>query len=71
MRPVPVNLGNLNLKVLEVFVDKEDQKWFKRAHVGKFLGLFYIHRLIAELSQDDQQTCASLQAKPKEQMVRQ
>ena len=26
-------------KDIEVFVDSEEQNWFKRAHVGKFLAL--------------------------------
>ena len=29
----------LSFKDIEVFVDSEEQDWFKRAHVGKFLGL--------------------------------
>ena len=40
-----LNVSNSNskseefsLKDIEVFVDSEEQKWFKRAHVGKFLG---------------------------------
>ena len=28
-----------SLKDIEVFVDKKEQSWFKRAHVGKFLGI--------------------------------
>ena len=28
-----------NLKDNEVLVDSEEQNWFKRAHVGKYLGL--------------------------------
>ena len=28
-----------SLKDIEVFVDSEEQNWFKRAHVGKFLGI--------------------------------
>ena len=28
-----------SLKDIGVFVDCEEQKWFKRAHVGKFLGI--------------------------------
>ena len=27
------------LKDIEVFVGSKEQDWFKRAHVGKFLGL--------------------------------
>ena len=28
-----------SLKDIGVFIDSEEQKWFKRAHVGKFLGI--------------------------------
>ena len=28
-----------NLKDIEVLVDSEEQNWFMRAHVGKFLGI--------------------------------
>ena len=28
-----------SLKDIEVFVESEEQKWFKRTHVGKFLGI--------------------------------
>ena len=28
-----------SLKDIGVFVDSKEQNWFKRAHVGKFLGL--------------------------------
>ena len=28
-----------SLKDIEVFVDSEEQNWFKRAQVGKFLGI--------------------------------
>ena len=29
----------LSLKDIEVFVDSEEQNWFKRAHMGEYLGL--------------------------------
>ena len=31
-----------SLKDIEVFVDSEEQNWFKRAYVGKFLGIEHI-----------------------------
>ena len=31
-----------NLKDTEVLVNDEGQHWFKRTHVGKFLGISYI-----------------------------
>ena len=33
-----------NLKDIAMFVDSEEQNWFKRAHYGKFLGLEDIRR---------------------------
>ena len=38
-----------NLKDIEKLVDSEEQNWFKRAHVGKFLGLSQIEKLIVGL----------------------
>ena len=29
----------ISVKDIELFVDSDEQKWFKRAHVGKFLGI--------------------------------
>ena len=37
-----------NIKDIEILVDSEEQNWFKRALVGKFLGLVYIHRSTAK-----------------------
>ena len=38
-----------SLKDIEAFVDSEEQNWFKRAHVGKFLGLRYIDTTVEGL----------------------
>ena len=35
-------LEEFSLKGIEVLVDNEEQNWFKRAHVGKFLVLRHI-----------------------------
>ena len=43
-----------NLKDIEVLVDNKEQRWFKRAHVGKFLGLVHIRRSTAKLAEEDQ-----------------
>ena len=51
-----------NLKAIEVDVDSEEQHWFKRAHVGEYLGLVYIHRSTAKLGGEYQKTRAFLQA---------
>ena len=42
-----------SLKDIKVFVDSREQNWFKRAHVGEFLGLINIHRLTRRLSESD------------------
>ena len=38
-----------SLKDIEVFVDSEEQKWFKRAHVGKLLGIENIQTSLNDL----------------------
>ena len=38
-----------SLKDIEVFVDSEEQNWFKRAHVGKFLGIENIRTSLNDL----------------------
>ena len=38
-----------SLKDIEVFVDSREQNWFKRAHVGKFLGIEYIRTSLNDL----------------------
>ena len=43
-------------------VDNKEQNWFKRAHVGKFLGIVNIHRSTGNLADEDQKTRAFLQA---------
>ena len=55
-------LRSLAFKDIEVFVDNREQNWFKRAHVGKFLGIVNIHRSTAKLASEDQKTRAFLQA---------
>ena len=37
---------DFSLKDIEVLVDSEEQNWFKRAHVKKFLGLKHIDTLL-------------------------
>ena len=46
----------LSLNDIEVLVDKKEQNWFKRAHVGNFLGLVHIYRSKAMLAGKDQKT---------------
>ena len=40
-----------SLRDIEVFVDSEEQNWFRRAHVGKFLGLGNIRTSLNDLDQ--------------------
>ena len=40
------------LKDIEVLVDSEEQNWFKRAHVGTFLGIAHIITSTAKLAED-------------------
>ena len=49
-----------SLVSVEVLVDKKEQNWFKRTHVGKFLGLVHIHRSTAKLADKDHKTWAFL-----------
>ena len=44
-----------------MLVDSKEQIWFKKAHVGKFLGLVHIHRSTARLVDEDRKTWAFLQ----------
>ena len=49
-----------SLKDIEVLVDIKGQNWFKRAHVGKFLGSVHIHSSMAKIADEDQKTRTSL-----------
>ena len=51
-----------NLNDIEVRIDSEEQNWFKRSHVQKFLGLVYIHGSTAKLADEDKKTWVFLQA---------
>ena len=51
-----------SLNDIEVLVDNKEQNWFKRAQVGKFLGIVNIHRPSIKLADEDQKTRAFLQA---------
>ena len=48
---------------IEVLVDSNEENWFKRAHVGKFLGLVNINRSTAKLADEDKKTRAFFQAR--------
>ena len=45
-----------NLKDIEEFVDSEEKNWFKRAHVGKFLGIEDIRTLLNDLEKCEKLT---------------
>ena len=50
-RPEEFSLNNI-----EVLVDNKEQNWFKRAHVGKNLGLVYVYRSTERSAGKDQKT---------------
>ena len=45
-----------NLNDIEVIVDSEEQNWFKRAHVRKFLGLKHIDMSVEGLDKCEMPT---------------
>ena len=51
-----------SLKDIDVIVDNKKQNWFKRANVGKFLGIVNIRRSAGKLADEDQKTRAFLRA---------
>ena len=51
-----------SLKDIEVAVDSEEQNWFKRAHIGRYLGIARIITSTSKLSEEDKKTRAFLQA---------
>ena len=65
-----LNVSNANRKSeefsisdIEVLVDSKEQNWFKRAHIGKFLGTSRIITSTAKLSEEDIRSQTFLQAK--------
>ena len=51
-----------SLKDTEVFVDSKERNWFKRVHIGRYLGIAHIITLTAKLSEEDLRSRAFLQA---------
>ena len=51
-----------SLKDTEVFVDSKERNWFKRVHIGRYLGIAHIITLTAKLSEEDLRSWAFLQA---------
>ena len=51
-----------SLKGIEVLVDNREQNWFKRAHIGQFLGITRIITSTAKLSEEDIRSPAFFQA---------
>ena len=51
------------LKDIEVLVDGKEQNWFKRAHIGQYLGIARIIASTAKLSEEHIKSRAFLQAK--------
>ena len=51
-----------SLKEIEVLVDSGDQNWFKRAHIGQYLGIACIITSTAKLSEEEIRSRTFLQA---------
>ena len=51
-----------SLKYIEVLVDSRDQNWFKRVHVGKFLGIENIRTSVNDLEKCEMLTRQELVA---------
>ena len=54
--------GKFNVEVIEVLVDSKEENWFKRAHIGRYLGIAHIIKSTAKLSEEDIRSRAFLQA---------
>ena len=50
-----------SIKDIEVLVDKKEQNWFKRTHIGQYLGIAPIITSTAKLSEEDIRSRAFLQ----------
>ena len=53
-------LEELSLNNIEVLIDSGDQRWFKRAHIGRYLGIARAITSTAKLSEEDIRSRASL-----------
>ena len=51
-----------NLNDIEVLVDSGDQNWFKRVHIGQYLGMAPIITLTSNVSKEDKRSRAFLHA---------
>ena len=54
--------GKFNFEVIEVLVDSKEENWFKRAQIGRYLGIAHIITSTAKLSEEDIRSRAFLQA---------
>ena len=50
------------LSDIEVLADNKEQNWFKREHIGQYLGIAHIITLTSKLSEKDKRSRAFLQA---------
>ena len=55
------NHEKFNIKDIEVVVDKKGHNWFKRAHIGGYLGIARIITSIDKQSEEDIRSWAFLQ----------
>ena len=53
--------GEFSLKDIEVLVDNKEQNWFKRTHIGRYLGIARIITSTTKLSEEDKRSRTFLQ----------
>ena len=53
--------GEFSLKDIEMLVDNKEQNWFKRAHIGRYLGMARIITSTTKLSEEDKRSRTFLQ----------
>ena len=58
---VMIPLNNISSKI-EILYDDQNQPWFKRAHVGKFLDIAHIDTSTTKLTDEDKKSRGLLQS---------
>ena len=57
-----MSLALFNAVPIEVLLDAKNHPWFKRSHVGKYLGIAHIHTSVEHL--DDRESRARVTLEP-------
>ena len=48
-----LSIFNASAAAIEVLLDEQNQPWFKRAHVGKYLGYVHINTSLQGLNSEE------------------